>query len=95
MNADRPSSPSLRYPWYVVFVLMLCYTLSFIDRTILSLLVGPMRRELQISDTQIGLLQGLAKGDKLVTLEFSGIGSGPAEKTRLLALAQEAVARVH
>ena len=35
------------------------------------------------------------KGDKLVTLEFSGIGSGPAEKSSLLALAQQAVARVH
>ena len=60
MNADHPSSPSLRYAWYVVSVLMICYTLSFVDRTILSLLVGPMQRELQINDTQIGLLQGLA-----------------------------------
>jgi MFS family permease len=54
------TKPSLAYAWYVVFVLMICYTLSFIDRTILSLLVGPMRKELQINDTQIGLLQGLA-----------------------------------
>jgi MFS family permease len=59
MTTDKPQA-SLGYAWYVVFVLMICYTLSFIDRTILSLLVGPMRRELQISDTQVGLLQGLA-----------------------------------
>jgi len=59
MTEDQPRA-SLGYAWYVVFVLMICYTLSFIDRTILSLLVGPMRRELQISDTQVGLLQGLA-----------------------------------
>lgn len=39
---------------------MVCYTLSFIDRQILSLLVGPIKHDLQISDTRIGLLQGLA-----------------------------------
>src|SRR5580698_11617009 len=48
------------YAWYVVFVLMACYTLSFVDRQILSLLVGPIKRDLQVSDTRIGLLQGLA-----------------------------------
>lgn len=52
--------PSLRYAWYVVLVLMLCYTLSFVDRQILSLLVGPIKRDLMISDTRIGVLQGLA-----------------------------------
>jgi MFS family permease len=51
---------SLRYAWYVVFVLMICYTISFIDRQILSLLVAPIKRDLGISDTKIGLLQGLA-----------------------------------
>ncbi|HPF25502.1 MAG TPA: MFS transporter [Steroidobacteraceae bacterium] len=49
-----------RYGWYVVFVLMLAYTLSFIDRQILSLLVQPIKSELDISDTQVGLLQGFA-----------------------------------
>ncbi len=51
---------SSRYAWYVVIVLMAAYTLSFIDRQILSLLVEPIKRELGASDTQIGLLQGLA-----------------------------------
>jgi len=50
----------LRYSWYVVIVLMFAYTLSFIDRQILSLLVAPIKAELSISDTQVGLLQGLA-----------------------------------
>jgi hypothetical protein len=54
------SEPSLRYAWYVVFILMVCYALSFVDRQILSLLVGPMKRDLALSDTRIGLLQGLA-----------------------------------
>lgn len=53
---------NLRYAWYVAVVLMLCNTLSFIDRQILGLLVTPIKQELGISDTQIGLLQGLAFG---------------------------------
>jgi MFS family permease len=51
---------SLWYAWYVVFILMVCYALSFVDRQILSLLVGPMKRDLALSDTRVGLLQGFA-----------------------------------
>jgi len=51
---------SLWYAWVVVGVLMLAYTLSFLDRQILALLVTDIKADLQISDTQIGLLQGLA-----------------------------------
>jgi MFS family permease len=43
-----------------VAVLLLAYTLSFIDRMILSLLVGPIRADLGISDTQMSLLMGFA-----------------------------------
>ena len=46
--------------WYTVFVLTVAYVLSFIDRTILSLLVGPIRADLGLSDTQLSLLHGFA-----------------------------------
>ncbi|ABQ67077.1 MULTISPECIES: MFS transporter [Sphingomonadales] len=49
-----------RYGWYVVGVLVLAYIAAFLDRQILSLLVGPIKRDIGISDVQIGLLQGLA-----------------------------------
>ncbi len=39
---------------------MVAYIFSFIDRTILTLLVGPIRADLGISDTQISLLHGFA-----------------------------------
>ncbi len=52
--------PSRRIAWYTVFVLMICYTLSYCDRQILAFLVGPMKQELHISDTEVGLLQGIA-----------------------------------
>ena len=52
--------PRPRRAWYVVMVLMVCYTLSFVDRQILAFLVGPLKHDLHLSDTQIGLLQGMA-----------------------------------
>jgi MFS family permease len=52
--------PNLRYAWYVVFVLTGMYMFSFVDRQILSLLVPSIKKDLGVSDTQIGLLQGLA-----------------------------------
>jgi MFS family permease len=59
--ADDPSTyPSSFAAWYSVAVLMLMYIFSFIDRTTISLLVEPMKRDLHVSDTQIGMLQGLA-----------------------------------
>lgn len=53
---------NLRKSWYVVAILTLAYVSSFIDRQILSLLVEPIKRDLQISDTQISLLMGLSFG---------------------------------
>lgn len=52
----------LRKSWYVLGILTLAYVSSFIDRQILSLLVEPIKRDLQISDTQISLLMGLSFG---------------------------------
>ncbi len=51
---------SLVYPWYIVSLCMLAYIFSFIDRQIISLLIDPIRADLQISDTQFSLLHGLA-----------------------------------
>ncbi|WP_339824263.1 MFS transporter [uncultured Parasphingorhabdus sp.] len=56
----NPPWPRPAYSWYVVAILLLAYTLSFIDRMILSLLVAPIRAALDISDTQVSLLIGLA-----------------------------------
>jgi MFS family permease len=57
-SAHRWGNPA--YSWYVVFVLTLAYTCSFIDRQILTLLIEPIRRDLDVSDTQVSLLGGLA-----------------------------------
>ena len=60
VSSDSSPYPSSLAAWYSVAVLMLMYIFSFIDRTTISLLVEPMKRDLHISDTQIGMLQGLA-----------------------------------
>ncbi len=52
--------PGLRYAWYVVLVLTGMYMFSFVDRQILSLLVPSIKRDLGVSDSQIGMLQGLS-----------------------------------
>ncbi|MFK4794104.1 spinster family MFS transporter [Sphingobium sp. ZW T5_29] len=45
---------------YALAAFLLAYVLSFVDRQILSLMVDPIRRDLDISDLQMGLLQGMA-----------------------------------
>ena len=62
--ADRAGGAAVRgagqtYAWYVVGVLMFAYVVSFVDRLILGLLVQPIKADLGISDTQIGLLAGV------------------------------------
>lgn len=55
----RPQSGGA-YAYYVVFVLMLAYVCSFIDRTILGLLIEPIKQDMGLSDTEISLLAGFA-----------------------------------
>lgn len=46
--------------WLIAVLLAACYTLSYIDRQIISLLIEPIKRSLEISDTQFGLMQGVS-----------------------------------
>ncbi len=52
--------PSPALGWYAVGVLWVAYIFSFIDRTIIGLLVGPIKESLDITDTQFGVLGGIA-----------------------------------
>ena len=58
----KPESdyPSVGAANYGVVLLFLAYVLSFLDRNILSLLVGPIREQFGISDFQYSLLAGAA-----------------------------------
>jgi len=46
--------------WYVVAILMLAYTVAFIDRQVITLLIQPIKRDLGVNDTQVSLLTGFA-----------------------------------
>jgi predicted MFS family arabinose efflux permease len=48
------------YPLYVLGVLLVVYTFNFIDRIVLGVLVPPIKAELGLTDTQLGLLGGTA-----------------------------------
>ena len=52
--------PSRGQAYYALAVLLIAYVFSFIDRIILSMLVGPIKADLGLSDTQIALVNGLA-----------------------------------
>lgn len=62
----RPATPSTtahvddNYSWYVLGLLTLTYTIAFIDRQVLNLLVDPIKQSFGLSDTRVSLLQGLA-----------------------------------
>ncbi|NKB99133.1 MAG: MFS transporter [Pseudomonadales bacterium] len=51
---------SPRYRKYALGVLLLGYVVNFVDRSILAILLEPIKLELELSDTQLGLLGGLA-----------------------------------
>jgi MFS family permease len=51
---------SLLPAWWAVAIMMVLYISSIIDRSIIGLLVGPIRRDLHISDTGVSLLQGFS-----------------------------------
>jgi hypothetical protein len=46
------------YKYYVLAMLLATYTISFIDRQILAILSEAIKADLQLSDTQVGLLTG-------------------------------------
>ena len=48
------------YRWYVLCVLTLGYIFNFIDRQVMTILLEPVKAEFGATDTQMGLLTGLA-----------------------------------
>jgi MFS family permease len=60
VTSDKQPWPSPAQGWYAISILLIAFVFSFIDRTIIALLVEPIKQDLGISDFGIGLLQGLA-----------------------------------
>lgn len=60
LDEDDTPFPSGWMAWGIVAAFFVAYIFSFIDRMIIGLLVEPIKADLGLSDTQIGLLQGFA-----------------------------------
>jgi predicted MFS family arabinose efflux permease len=57
---NTPPASSLTYGWLTVGLLTIAYVFSFVDRYVLGLLIEPIKADLGLTDTQIGLLLGPA-----------------------------------
>lgn len=60
MQTAPATAPSRRYRAVVLAMLLLVYTFNFLDRQILGILAGPIKAELNLTDTQLGALGGIA-----------------------------------
>ncbi len=54
---------------YILFILVLVYTFNFIDRQIIGILAVPIKADLNLTDTELGLMGGLA-----FALFYTGLG---------------------
>lgn len=53
--SERRDTP---YAWYVAVLLSLAHLISFVDRFVMSLVLAPIKDQLGLTDTQLGLLHG-------------------------------------
>jgi MFS family permease len=71
-------------PWLALTLLTAIATIGFVDRIVMNVLAVPVKAEFQLSDTQIGLLTGLAFAVLNVTLAL--VVARYAERGRRLTL---------
>ena len=93
VSVGQPTGPEVPlvsdgYRRYALVMLLIVYTINFLDRQIVSILAEPIKNDLQISDTQLGLLTGVfasisswaggAIADKFGGRDLRAYGSVPA-----------------
>jgi MFS family permease len=70
---DTNSYPPAKIGWYTTILLGILYWVSLLDRTIISLMVDPIKKDLGITDVQFGLLHGVAFA---ITFSIFGLVAG-------------------
>lgn len=68
-SEPTPASDAVKGRGIALFMLVLVYTFNFIDRQIVGILAVPIKADLGLSDTQLGLMGGLA-----FALFYTGLG---------------------
>ncbi|MCW8847060.1 MAG: MFS transporter [Gammaproteobacteria bacterium] len=66
---SRHEDNPIRKRAYVLFILVVFYAFNFIDRQIIGILAVPIKADLGLTDTQLGLMGGLA-----FALFYTGLG---------------------
>lgn len=66
----RSGGFSAAYRHYALWLLMLIYVVNFLDRQVINILAEPVKNDLGLSDTQLGLLSGFAFGIVYTFLGF-------------------------
>jgi MFS transporter, Spinster family, sphingosine-1-phosphate transporter len=56
---QAPQALTPQYVRYALIMLLVIYTLNFVDRGIINILAGPIKKDLGISDSALGLLMGI------------------------------------
>ncbi|MEP5486715.1 MFS transporter, partial [Parasphingorhabdus sp.] len=59
-NSADSESASRRRANYALAVLFIVMMLNFLDRQVISIVAEPIKRDLGLSDTQLGLMTGLS-----------------------------------
>ncbi len=68
-GVNQPTTSLYQNRAYVLFMLVVVYTFNFIDRQIIGILAVPIKADLMLSDTQLGLMGGFA-----FALFYAGLG---------------------
>jgi MFS family permease len=58
LEAAAPGTTVSHARYYTLALLTIVYALNFLDRTIFNVLIEPIKKEFQLSDTMLGLLAG-------------------------------------
>jgi len=86
--SESPTSAAVRLSaWYALGVLTLVYACQFMDRQIVAILLEPIRREFHLTDSQLGVLTGIALSVPFAVAGIPlGIVADRVNRRRLLAL---------
>ena len=84
----RAESTAKSYRWYVLVLLMLAYTMNFLDRQIMGILLEPIRHEFHLADWQLGIIVGVGFALIYCTLSlFVATVTENANRARVVAIA--------
>ena len=59
-ESDERLYPDPAYAWYALGIVCVAYVFGFIDRIIVGLLTPAIQADLGLTDSQAGIIQGLA-----------------------------------